>query len=123
MTKSTTNLDPVTTAIQRKNIRKLRRAGWEDLVRESPVSHIETVVGTEFRDMHDITRKVVDETMMSVAKARLIQGIRRKRVCILSADIAPTVVVAIVESLANVVGSGVWSRVPPAAIDAVPTTL
>src|SRR6058998_854784 len=101
MSESAANLDPVTASIQGEDIRKLGCAGWEGLVRESSVAHIETVVGDNLGNVHDIPGKVVYKPMVSITEARLIQGIRGKGVRILSADITPTVVTAVIECLAN----------------------
>src|SRR5262245_47068210 len=116
------NFDSVTAAIEGENIRKLWCACWEDLVRERSVAHIETIVGDELGNVHDIPGVVVNEPMVSITEARLIQGRRRKGMGILSADITPTVVTEVIEGLANARRKRVWPRVPPTPINAVSAT-
>src|SRR5262245_782002 len=101
MPKGATDLDPVSASIQGEDVRKHGGAGWEDLVRESAVAHKETVLGPNLGNVHDIPGIVVHEAVVSITEARLVQGIRGKSVRVLSADVTPTVVTAVIEGLAN----------------------
>src|SRR5437867_1251664 len=99
---STSKLDRMPSAIQGKNIPKFWYRCREVLFGPSPIAHIESVVGNQFRDMIDIAHRDGLIEHMGVTKARLVQGIRREAVGVDRTDVLDPVMLFLIEVVANV---------------------